>query len=49
MDPRHPGFDPWYAQLKEEEIMELNIPTGVPLVYEFNDELKARSWGDSNV
>ena len=27
-------------QLSEEEIMKLNIPTGVPLVYELDDDLK---------
>lgn len=27
-------------QLSEAEIMELNIPTGVPLVYEFDDAMK---------
>jgi 2,3-bisphosphoglycerate-dependent phosphoglycerate mutase len=27
-------------QLTEEEIMKLNIPTGVPLVYELDDDLK---------
>jgi 2,3-bisphosphoglycerate-dependent phosphoglycerate mutase len=97
-DPRHPRFDPRYADLKEEElpcteslkdtlnrvlpywnnaiapslredktilisahgnslralvkyldnvsdenIMELNIPTGVPLVYELDDDLRART------
>lgn len=26
--------------LSEEEILELNIPTGVPLVYEFDDDMK---------
>jgi 2,3-bisphosphoglycerate-dependent phosphoglycerate mutase len=26
--------------LSEEEILELNIPTGVPLIYEFNTQLK---------
>lgn len=26
--------------LSEEEIIELNIPTGIPLVYEFNDNMK---------
>lgn len=26
--------------LSEEEILELNIPTGVPLVYEFDDSMK---------
>jgi 2,3-bisphosphoglycerate-dependent phosphoglycerate mutase len=97
-DPRHPRFDPRYADLKEEElpcteslkdtlnrvlpywnnaivpslredktilisahgnslralvkyldnipdedIMELNIPTGIPLVYELDDGLRART------
>jgi len=26
--------------MSEEEILELNIPTGVPLVYEFDDNMK---------
>lgn len=26
--------------LSNEEIMELNIPTGIPLVYELDDDLK---------
>jgi 2,3-bisphosphoglycerate-dependent phosphoglycerate mutase len=26
--------------MSEAEIMELNIPTGVPLVYEFDDDMK---------
>jgi len=26
--------------MSEAEIMELNIPTGVPLVYEFDEQLK---------
>ena len=26
--------------MTEEEIIELNIPTGTPLVYELNNELK---------
>ena len=26
--------------LSEQEVMELNIPTGVPLVYELDDSLK---------
>ena len=26
--------------ISDEEIVELNIPTGVPLVYELDDELK---------
>jgi 2,3-bisphosphoglycerate-dependent phosphoglycerate mutase len=26
--------------LSDEEIVELNIPTGVPLVYELDDDLK---------
>ena len=26
--------------VSEQEILELNIPTGVPLVYTLNDELK---------
>ncbi len=27
-------------QLTDEEIMELNVPTGIPLVYELDDQLK---------
>jgi 2,3-bisphosphoglycerate-dependent phosphoglycerate mutase len=27
-------------QVSDEEIVELNIPTGVPLVYELDDDLK---------
>ncbi len=27
--------------ISEEEIVELNIPTGIPLVYELDDDLKA--------
>lgn len=26
--------------MSEEEILELNIPTGVPLVYELNQDMK---------
>ena len=26
--------------VSEEEIVELNIPTGIPLVYQLNDDLK---------
>ena len=26
--------------MSEEEIVELNIPTGIPLVYELDDDLK---------
>ena len=26
--------------ISDEEIVELNIPTGIPLVYELDDELK---------
>jgi 2,3-bisphosphoglycerate-dependent phosphoglycerate mutase len=29
--------------VSEEEITELNIPTGIPLVYELDDDLKARA------
>ena len=28
-------------QVSESDILELNIPTGVPLVYELDDELRA--------
>jgi 2,3-bisphosphoglycerate-dependent phosphoglycerate mutase len=27
-------------EISDEEIVKLNIPTGVPLVYELDDELK---------
>ena len=27
-------------KVSEEDILKLNIPTGVPLVYELNDDLK---------
>lgn len=30
-------------QLSKEEVLELNIPTGVPLLYEFDDSGKAQS------
>jgi 2,3-bisphosphoglycerate-dependent phosphoglycerate mutase len=30
--------------ISEEEIVELNIPTGVPRVYELGEDFKARSW-----
>jgi 2,3-bisphosphoglycerate-dependent phosphoglycerate mutase len=30
--------------LSEEEVVELNIPTGVPRVYELNADLRPRSW-----
>ena len=26
--------------ISDEDIVELNIPTGIPLVYEFDDDLK---------
>jgi 2,3-bisphosphoglycerate-dependent phosphoglycerate mutase len=29
-------------QISDEDISELNIPTGIPLVYEFDDDLRAR-------
>jgi 2,3-bisphosphoglycerate-dependent phosphoglycerate mutase len=29
--------------VSDENIMELNIPTGVPLVYELDDDLRART------
>ncbi len=32
-----------FEDLSEEEIMEVNIPTGVPLVYEFNDDFKVEN------
>jgi 2,3-bisphosphoglycerate-dependent phosphoglycerate mutase len=28
-------------QVSDEEIVELNIPTGIPLVYELDENLKA--------
>jgi len=37
-DDRFPGNDPRYAG--DEEIIELNIPTGIPLVYELDSDLK---------
>jgi 2,3-bisphosphoglycerate-dependent phosphoglycerate mutase len=30
--------------LSEEEVVELNIPTGVPRVYELDEDLRPRSW-----
>lgn len=36
--------------LSNEEIMEVNIPTGVPLVYEFDEQwkvVKKYYWGDA--
>ena len=46
-DERYPAKDPRYVSLKpeeiplisHEEIIELNIATGVPLVYELKDHL----------
>ena len=29
--------------ISEKDILELNIPTGVPLVYELNDDLTPKS------
>ena len=29
----------YFDQLSDEEIINVNIPTGVPLVYEFNDDM----------
>ena len=29
--------------VSDEEITQLNIPTGIPLVYELDDDLKART------
>jgi 2,3-bisphosphoglycerate-dependent phosphoglycerate mutase len=37
-------------RIPEDEIVELNIPTGIPLLYELDDELKPlghRYLGDS--
>jgi 2,3-bisphosphoglycerate-dependent phosphoglycerate mutase len=30
----------YLEHMSEEEIVELNIPTGIPLVYELDDELR---------
>jgi len=30
----------YFEKLSEKEIMELEIPTGVPLIYEFDDDFK---------
>jgi 2,3-bisphosphoglycerate-dependent phosphoglycerate mutase len=30
--------------LTEEEVVELNIPTGVPRVYDLDADLRPRSW-----
>ena len=30
----------YFENLTKEEILEVNIPTGVPLVYEFDDNFK---------
>jgi len=30
--------------LSEEEVVELNIPTGVPRVYELGSDMRPRSW-----
>jgi 2,3-bisphosphoglycerate-dependent phosphoglycerate mutase len=30
----------YFDNLSEEEVLALNIPTGVPLVYELDDDLK---------
>ena len=30
----------YFENLSEEEILEVNIPTGIPLVYEFDDDFK---------
>ena len=34
------AFVQYLEQLSNEEILNLNIPTGIPLVYELNEELK---------
>ena len=50
-DERYPGHDPRHGNslralvkyldnMGEDEILELNIPTGVPLVYEFDENFK---------
>jgi 2,3-bisphosphoglycerate-dependent phosphoglycerate mutase len=31
----------YFEDLTEKEIMEVNIPTGIPLVYELNKDMKA--------
>ena len=33
----------YFENLSEDEILEVNIPTGIPLVYEFDDEFKVVS------
>ena len=30
----------YFDNLSEEEVLALNIPTGIPLVYELDDDLK---------
>lgn len=32
--------------LTEDEVLELNIPTGVPRVYDLDDSFRARAWRD---
>src|SRR5450830_989640 len=39
-DDRWPGHDPRYADVPDDDIVELNIPTGIPLVYELDEHLK---------
>ncbi|HAA80710.1 MAG TPA: phosphoglyceromutase, partial [Thermoanaerobacter sp.] len=34
------GLVKYLDNLSKQEIMELNIPTGIPLVYELDDDLK---------
>ena len=47
-DPRHPRHDARYKQLSkyldgvsDADIVELNIPTGIPLVYELDEQLRS--------
>jgi len=37
--PARPGQTPGY-NISDDDIVELNIPTGMPLVYELDDEFK---------
>lgn len=34
------AFVKYFKNLSSDEILEVNIPTGMPLVYEFNNELR---------
>ena len=33
----------YFEQLSDEEIIQVNLPTGVPLVYEFDENFKVLS------